>query len=89
MGLDRYTLDAHIACVDAALKDASTHVVESWRALRGELRRTRRVSERALPAVAVAAQHASMAAQHANKSLEALSEIAITKSPDFEDPDKG
>jgi hypothetical protein len=30
-----------------------------------------------------------MAAQHANKSLEALSEIALTKSPDTEDPERG
>ncbi len=57
------------------------HVVETgfppdvqaaWWTLRAELRRTRRQSERVLPAAANAIQHASLAREHAEKALEAL-----------------
>lgn len=69
------------------------HVVETgfppdvqaaWWTLRAELRRTRRQSERVLPAVATAAQHVVLIKDHAEKALEALG--AMTRSDTIRPP---
>ena len=53
-----------------------------WRMLRGELRRQRRQSETVLPNVATAAQHAALAGEHAQRSLEALGHVTTRDIPE-------
>ena len=74
-------VDRHMAEVVAA---AETQAV--WRALRGELRRERRMSEQALPAVSTAAQHAVLARDHAARALEALGHMTRAGTPDSVPP---
>lgn len=64
-----------VAVLDEFLQNAPPEVVLSWRRIRAEIRRARRISQTALPATALAAQHAVLARDHAQKSIEAMSGI--------------
>lgn len=80
--------------IDLAVRIIDQHMVEvvapadtqaAWRALRAELRRTRKVSERVVPSIATAAQHVALAVSHAQKSLDALGNVT-TGAPDSVPP---
>jgi len=71
--MDRDELDRHIAALDSALRGQPAW--DSWIALRGELRTRRRQSERMLPSIAQAAQHAAAARESASRVIEALETV--------------
>ena len=74
MGMTRAEIDLAVSMIDKHMLEvvADGETQAAWRAVRGELRRTRKQSEQMLPRISVAAQHAALAGSHAQKSLDAL-----------------
>jgi hypothetical protein len=77
-------LDGAVAILDAAAVSWSEGQRVAWRLVRSHARRGRRISSTTLPAIGTAAQHASLAREHASLALDALGGAVNNRDGDEE-----
>jgi hypothetical protein len=81
LGRERLTWLVSLLDQHMAVTPTPPEVREAWVQLRAELRSDRKRSERIVPAVATAVQHAAAARDHAEKVIDALSAVPSGDPP--------